>query len=317
MIHEYFVFSVFWSLVLLYVLLSRIYIIERKTLEARTGRPQVLKTQQAKGSLKYRIYLVLLGILFIFYMLASTISALIMPGLLVRAGISAGYLIYFNIFNIIAVILGLFFAYFFRLWRFLKDSERDNYRVSVLNFSRNLTLIVLFISMGLFILGLKQIFNLNSWSLQIQHDLSGISPGAMMGLLAITMLLCSGAFFFFILRRSSYSLRQYWIMFSVSYFSILLYATFIPGQMIDWNTSIRTRTQLLSWDYGFLGWILISLTILALFYTIGSSIFLRIRDLFNQSGKAKGISLVYIKLGFICLILSMILLIIPQLIDIF
>jgi hypothetical protein len=77
-----------------------------------------------------------------------------------------------------------------------------------------------------------------------------------------------------------------------------------------------TRSELLSWDYGYTGLILLFLLILAMIYTAGSMIFLKLSDQFLQNGKAKGFSLVHLKMGYICLVLSMLILVFPQLLDI-
>ena len=130
------------------------------------------------------------------------------------------------------------------------------------------------------------------------------------------LLFFTGSFLIFIFRRTGYSLRQYWILFIIAYITVFLYGLFIPGQILDWNSSILTRTQLLSVDYGLVGWILILLFVLALFFSIGSIVLLRIKDLFNQNGKPKGLSLVHLELGYISLMLTAFLLVFPQIVNI-
>ncbi len=143
-----------------------------------------------------------------------------------------------------------------------------------------------------------------------------ITPGIMLIVFGIALLSFTASFLIFIFRRTGYSLRQYWIVFTIVSVTVFLYGLFIPGQILDWNSSILTRTQLLSLDYGLLGWILLLLFVLALFFTTGSLVFLRIKDLFNQNGKPKGLSLVYLELGYISLMLTAFLLVFPQIVNI-
>ena len=165
--------------------------------------------------------------------------------------------------------------------------------------------------------GLGQTFGLHKWSTDRLPDYAGLAPAVPLLILAVITLLYSAAYIIFILRRSAFSLQQYWILFIVGYISMVFYAGIIPGQILDWNTSVLTRTKLLSWDYGYLGWIILLFALLALLFTAGSTIFLRIREMFIQNSKAKGLSLVYLQTGYVCLMLATVLLVIPQIIDLF
>lgn len=261
--------------------------------------------------------MVILVALSVAFQVAAFVSSLMMPGMLLRSGISAGYLLIFSIFITTAAVLSMFVIYFFRLRKFLKETGQNAYRMTILNIGRRATLSVLFIAGALYIAGLHQAFSLHSWQMGGLSGYAGLSPAGALIFLAAVMSLCTGAFVLFIYRRSAYSLRQYWVFFILGYLTMIGYAVVIPGQSLAWNTSILTRTQLLSWDYGFLGWIIILLTVLALVYTIGSVLFLRLRELFNQIGKAKGLSLVYLKLGYICLVLAGLIIVFPQVLDMF
>ena len=300
----------------MYVLLSRLYGIERKTTES--GKTRVPGGRlPGRRAIKYRVYLIILIVLLVVYQLSAVITALIMPGILLRAGISAGYLLTFVILNILAVVLSLFMVFFYRLARQMKETVQDLYRCSMLNLSRYITLAVLFFSGALYIAGLNQAFTLKRWILNSTPDFSSLSPALPLAAFGGFLLLCSGAFIFFILRRSAYSLRQYLLIFILTCIVLLLYALFIPGEILDCNNSVLTRTQLLSWNYGFLGWIIIILTGLSFFYTGASAVMLRLNDYFIQSSKAKGLSLVNLKLGYICLMLSAVVLVLPQMMNIF
>lgn len=315
MIYEYFVCAVFWNLILIYFVLSRINVFEIKTRGGRKGKPQFSK-QPPKGTIKYRIYSILLIVLFICYLCTSLACAILIPGILLRTGISAEYLIYFVVFNILAAIWGIFVIYFYRLWKFLKETHQATYRSFILDFCRNTALVILLISTSLFVPGLKQIFNLQSWSIRNIPIAESLTPSIMLLVFGFALLFFTGSFLIFIFRRTGYSLRQYWILFIIAYITVFLYGLFIPGQILDWNSSILTRTQLLSVDYGLVGWILILLFVLALFFSIGSIVLLRIKDLFNQNGKPKGLSLVHLELGYISLMLTAFLLVFPQIVNI-
>ena len=315
MIYEYFVCAVFWNLILIYFVLSRINLFEVKTREGRKGKPQIPK-HPPKGTIKYRIYSILLVVLFIFYLCTSLACAILMPGILLRNGISAEYLIYFVVFNIFAAIWGIFVIYFYRLWKFLKETHQAIYRSFILDLSRTMALGILFTSTILFVPGLKQTFNLQSWSIRNIPMADSITPGIMLIVFGFALIFFTGSFLIFIFRRTGYSLRQYWILFIIAYITVFLYGLLIPGQILDWNSSILTRSQLLSVDYGLVGWILVFLFVLALFFSIGSIVLLRIKDMFNQNSKPKGLSLVYLELGYISLMLTAFLLVFPQIVDI-
>ena len=297
-------------------MLSRLYGILRKTTESGKARGQAGR-MPGRRALKYKVYLIILTVILILYQVGAVVTALLMPGMLLRAGISAGYLLTFIIFSIFAVIMSLFMVFFYRLARQMKENVQDLYRCSVLNLSRYISLAVLFLSGALYIAGLNQAFTLKRWVLNSIPDFNGISPVFPFAAFGGFILICSGAFVFFILRRSAYSLRQYLLVFLLTCIVMFLYALFIPGEILDWNNSILTRTQLLSWDYGFLGWIIIILTVLALFYTGASAVMLRLNEYFIQSSKAKGLSLVNLKLGYICLMLAAVVLVLPQMMNIF
>jgi len=316
LIYEYSFLAVFWALILVYVLLSRVYGIERKTQNFRTGGKQLPKSL-ARGQIKYRIYLVMLVVFLITYLISSIISALVMPQLLLRAGISAGYLLFSAIITVLAAVLSLFLLYFYRQWRYLKEAVQSSFRCTIFNLGRNITIAVLVIASGLYIMGLGQTFKLQQWATNRLPDFGGISPIIPLILLVTVILTYSGAFLIFIFRRSAFSLRQYWSFFILGFIALIVYAVMIPGQILDWNTSVLVRTQLLSAAYGYLGWIIILLSVLALYYTIGSAVFLRMQDLYNQSGKPKGIALLYLKIGYTCLMLTVAILIFPQVMDMF
>ena len=299
----------------MYILLSRVYGIETKNQNIRKIARQDPGIP-GKRKVKSRIYLMMLTILFMLFALSSVASILILPGNLVKSGIASQFMIFFVVFNAAAVVTGIFLVYYYRLWRHMKESAQNSYRMTLIKSGRYLTLAVLIISAGLYLMGLNESFSLHRWSLTEIPGLANVPPGVLLIITVVIMLACSAAFVFFILRRSAFSLRQYWIMFIISYVILILYAIIVPGQILDWNTSVLTRSELLSWEYGYTGLILLFLLFLALIYTAGSIIFLRLRGRFVQNGKAKGFSLVHLKMGYICLVLSMLILAFPQLLDI-
>ncbi len=316
MIYEYFVFAVFWALILSYVILTRIYNIERKALDIRAGGGKIHKNHGRRG-IKYRVYFVVLIVLLIVYQISTIIFSLIMPGMLLRAGIASGMLLYFAVIHIFGLVFSLYLIYFFRLWKHLKEPVQAIYRCSLFNTARN-TSVILLIAGGIFyIAGMAQTFSLQTWTTNRLPDYAGLAPVVPLAILLTVIVLYSAAFIIFILRRSAFSLRQYWTLFILGYLATIAYGWIIPGQILDWNTSVLTRTELLSWDYGYLGWIILLLAVLALLFTTGSVLFLRVRDMFVQNGKAKGLSLVYLKTGYVCLMLTTVLLAIPQIIDFF
>jgi hypothetical protein len=316
LVYEYFVFAVFWALILSYVILTRIYTIERKALDIRAGGGKIHKNHGRRG-IKYRIYLGLLIIFLVVYQISTVLFSLIMPGMLLRAGIASGLLLYFAVINIFGLVFSFFLIYFFRLWKHLKEPVQVIYRCSLFNIARNSSLILLIAGGVTYAAGLAQTFGLQLWTTNRLPDYAGLAPAVPLAILLTAIVLYSAAYIIFILRRSAFSLRQYWSSFILGYIATIAYGWIIPGQILDWNTSVLTRTKLLSWDYGYLGWIILLLAMLAVLFTTGSVLFLRVREMFVQNGKAKGLSLVYLKTGYVCLMLTAVLLAIPQIIDFF
>ncbi len=132
-------------------------------------------------------------------------------------------------------------------------------------------------------------------------------------LIGILFLLSALLFTVFIVKRSLRIIRNYWIAQSLLLVALFLHWYNNIVYLIGWNESSLIKLKLLSFDYGFSGWIVLIFFCGALFFNLSAIILLNIRDKLATPRKTKRQVVRFLKLGFAAISCLTLLVLLPEL----
>ena len=107
---------------------------------------------------------------------------------------------------------------------------------------------------------------------------------------------------FFLFKRSLNFLNQYLIAFMILLSSCVIFAITGTSQFLGWYESLDASIKILSFQYGYLGWIYISFFGISIYTIISTLIILFIKNNFLDVSRIRLILLPMLKTGFVSLI---------------
>lgn len=308
MIHDYFILLSFLALGFILVSTSSF-------LKARKGLVSISKENNESLRLrrKSRIWRKV-GSVFIFVLLFSRFCLMLIgpSELIVKGFNSPGYITFFLVSIILSVfwIIALYLRY---LSRFLNPNVVEIFQNKSAAYQTFLVLFDLLITgiyglrgyLGLFIPGPSQL-----------SVYQYINPGTFKYMILIILVLFSILLLYYILfiyKRSLSFINQYLAVFLILLATCVIFATTGTSYFVGWYDSIDLNLKILSWKYGYLGWIYILFFGLCLFTVISNIIILANKRYFLDVSRIRLIILPLFKTGFFSLIAFTLLTILPVL----
>ena len=146
--------------------------------------------------------------------------------------------------------------------------------------------------------------------------MSGLSKSylPLMIMTIVLLVILSGLFVLFILKRSLKILKQYWIVLLLLLIVTLLFTALSSITNLGWYENTYTRLLLISWQYSYVGWIFMTFIAISIFCNVTSIILYSSLNKFINPVKFKNQIISLIKMGFITAIAFTFLVILPDLV---
>lgn len=140
---------------------------------------------------------------------------------------------------------------------------------------------------------------------------------ALLIILGILLIILSFLYVQFLLKRAFRLIRKYWIVLLILLIIITIYTISVPLYRMGWYESIEQRLQLVSWQYGYLGWIALIFYIATIFTNISAMIILALKQIFINLQFTKHKMFFLVKLGFVSIWALTLLVVFPDILILF
>jgi MFS family permease len=296
-IHDYFVFLSFLSLG--FILASSASFLEaRRVLASSTAEDnESLRFRRRARSWRK------ITILFIVTLIFSRFVIIILgPSEIVTTGFfSLDYIRFFLLAAILSIlwIIALHLTY---LQRYLKPEVIEKFQDKVAIYRLILVVLDLVITGFYFLAGFTGLFEPSPSGLSSYHY---VNPENFLYMIVIVFILLAVLILFYILflfKRSLSFLNQYLIAFMILLSSCVIFAITGTSQFLGWYESLDSSIKILSFQYGYFGWIYISFFGISIYSTISTLIILFIKSNFLDVSRIRLILLPMLKTGFVSLI---------------
>ena len=297
MIHDYFVFLSFLSLG--FILASSASFLEaRRVLASSTAEDnESLRFRRRARSWRK------ITLLFIVTLIFSRFVIIILgPSEIVTTGFfSLDYIRFFLLAAILSVlwIIALRLTY---LQRYLKPEVIEKFQDKIAIYQLILVVPDLLITGFYFLSGFTGLFEPSSSGLSSYHYVNPENYLYMIIIVFILLAVFIVFYTFFIFKRSLNFLNQYLIAFMILLSSCVIFAITGTSQFLGWYESLDSSIKILSFQYGYLGWIYISFFGISIYTIISTLIILFIKNNFLDVSRIRLILLPMLKTGFVSLI---------------
>jgi hypothetical protein len=209
--------------------------------------------------------------------------------------------------------MALYFRY---LQRYLQPDFIEKYQQKLAQYQVILVFIDLLLTGFYFLQGYADLFE-PSASLVSQYSFVNPKDSIFMIIILLVCLAILVIFYLlFVYMRSLKFLSQYLIIFLILLAASTFCALTASFQFLGWYESLDLNLKLLSWQYGYLGWIYIFFWGTSVFTITATIIVLISRSSFLDAGRIRLVILPLIKTGFVSVLAYALLTIMPVLLNI-
>jgi hypothetical protein len=310
-IHDYFILLSFLSLGFLIISTS-------SYLKARTFLASV--TRENNESLRFRRRARIwrqITLIFIFALLFTRLATFIVgPSELLLKGFSSqDYIFYFLICAVLSAfwIIALYFRY---LQRYLKPELIEKYQEKLAIYQIVLVVVDLLVSGFYFLKGYTGLFEPSASAIS---QYSFVNPKDSIYLISIVLVFLAVLIIFYLLfvfMRSLRFLTQYLILFVILLSACAICAFAGSLQFLGWYESLELNLKLLSWQYGYLGWIYLFFWGTSIFTVSATLIILITKNSFLDASRIRLVILPLVKTGFVSVLAYALLTIMPVLLNV-
>ena len=310
MIHDYFVFLSF--LAMGFILVSSAAFLEaRKVLASSTTEDNESLRFRRRARSWRKIALIFI----ITLILSRFVLFFLGPSELVTTGfISVDYLRFFLLAAFLSVfwIIALYLTY---LQRYLKPELIEKFQNKTTIYQLILVVLDLFITGFYFLAGFTGLFEPGPSGLSSYHYISPENFIYMIIIVFILLAILIVFYMLFLFKRSLSYLNQYLIVFVFLLSSCVVFAITGTSHFLGWSESLNLSIKILSWQYGYLGWIYISFLGISIYSAISTLIILFIKNKFLDVSRIRLILLPMLKTGFVSLIAFALLTVTPVIVN--
>jgi hypothetical protein len=192
------------------------------------------------------------------------------------------------------------------------SDQRFNYLNKIFTFYNLFLLTDLFLNVIIYLNGLSNsLFNEN-----IVKSPIILKPSSdfqlLFIILSLIMVLYLAVYVIFVFKRSLRLMQQYWFMLIILLIGLVIYAFNRTFEQLGIFSNAILGIKLLTWNYYFVGWIILGFFAITLSFNICGMIVFAVRDKVIDGQYSKNSILTFIKLGFITTVCLMALILLPE-----
>jgi hypothetical protein len=218
----------------------------------------------------------------------------------------------FLIFNYVFLIVWSILLYALHIQKKIVPDERFNYLTKLFIFYNIFILSDLFLNLIIYLNGLNNSLLPKKASEHIMNSNLNTDNQLMFIILAVIILLYLVLYITFILKRSLRLMQQYWFMLFILLLILFIYFYNRTSEQLGIISNVELGLNLLTWNYYYLGWIILVFFALTIYSNISAMIIYTTRQNLIDVQRSKNSMLSFIKLGFLTTICLTVLILLPE-----